>query len=265
MNCRRISGIVWSWTIPASVSMAKSIFRALTLSWRASLFYFVLWTADCSIDFVPNFIHCLAAIELSFHNFVSLQEPLEFRRQFVVLRRYQIHMLVQSVNFGLPAIWFTDLLLILLLKRVQLVLELTKFAGSRLETHFAVSLANLELLGTAYFILVGFCQLGLGLLVPSILLFIVADLIVKLFQIVLECNNFVLSCPNWVFEAENVFIPLVFHFALVPDSILSCLNLSLQALHGVLGRLIWIIFGLAAFPEFSNLVCLFQVRLLIFS
>ena len=88
------------------------------------------------------------------------------------------------------------MLLILLLKRVQLVLELAKFAGSRLETHFAVSFADLELLGTAYFILVGFCELGLGLLVPSILLFIVADLIVKLFQIVLECNNFVLSSAN---------------------------------------------------------------------
>ena len=79
---------------------------------------------------------------------------------------------------------------------MQLVLELAKFAGSRLETHFAVSFADLELLGTAYFILVGFCELGLGLLVPSILLFIVTDFIVKLFQIVLECNNFVLSCAN---------------------------------------------------------------------
>ena len=79
---------------------------------------------------------------------------------------------------------------------MQLVLELAKFAGSRLETHFAVSFADLELLGTAYFILVGFCELGLGLLVPSILLFIVTDFIVKLFQIVLECNNFVLSSAN---------------------------------------------------------------------
>ena len=121
---------------------------------------------------------------------------------------------------------------------MQLVLQLAKFAAPRLQPHFAVTLAYLQFLRTAYFVLVRFCQLRLRLLMPSVLFFIVADLIVKLFEIVLECNNFILGSPDRVFKSENVFIPLVFHFALVPDSILSCLNLSLQALHLVLGRLV---------------------------
>ena len=118
------------------------------------------------------------------------------------------------------------------------MLQLTEFAGACLETHLGIRLANLELLSLAYFIFVCFCKLGLGLLVPSVLFFIITDLIIKLFKIVLECDDFILSSSNRVFEAQNVLIPLILHFALVSNSVFSGLNLRLQALHRVLRRLV---------------------------
>ena len=69
---------------------------------------------------------------------------------------------------------------------------------------------------------------------PPVLLFVVADLIVKLFQIVLEGHNLVLHCSYGVLKTHNIFITLLRHLSLVPYPVLRRLNLSLEALHRML-------------------------------
>ena len=122
-------------------------------------------------------------------------------------------------------------MLVLIFERVKLILKLAELAGSRLQTHLSICFTYLELLGPANFKLICLGKLRLGLLMASILLFIVANLIVKLFKIVLECNYFILSGCDRVFKAEDVLVPLILHLSLVPDPILSRLDLRLQALH----------------------------------
>ena len=69
---------------------------------------------------------------------------------------------------------------------------------------------------------------------PSILLFVVADFIVKLFQVVLESCDFILGGANCILKAHDVFIALLNDFFLVSDPILSRLNFRHQALLRVL-------------------------------
>ena len=69
---------------------------------------------------------------------------------------------------------------------------------------------------------------------PSILLFIVADFIVKLFQVVLEGGYFILGGANCILKAHDVFITLLNDFFLMSDPVLSRLNLSHQTLLRVL-------------------------------
>ena len=114
------------------------------------------------------------------------------------------------------------------------MLEGLQFAGARLKPDLGVSLADLELLGPTDLVLVGLDQLGLGLLVSSILLFIVADLIVELLEVILERHDLILRCSNRILQARDIFISLLDDLLLVPDSILGGLNLSLDVLNRVL-------------------------------
>ena len=80
----------------------------------------------------------------------------------------------------------------------------------------------------------------------SVLLFVVANLVVKLLKIVLEGNNFILGRSDRVFQTENVLIPLTLHLSLVPYPILSRLNLRLQTLHRMSRCFIRIILSLTS-------------------
>ena len=131
-----------------------------------------------------------------------------------------------------------DLSLVLVLEASELVLECGELAGSSLQPHLCISLTYLELLSTAHFVLIGLHQLRLGLLMSPILLLIVANFVVELFQIVLEGHDLVLHCPDRILKAHNIFVTLLSHLALVPNSILSRLNLRLNALHRVLRSLV---------------------------
>ena len=79
----------------------------------------------------------------------------------------------------------------------------------------SISLADLQLFGATDLIFVGFHELGLCLLVPPVLLFIVADLVVELFQVMLECNDFVIGGTNCVLKTHDVFVSLLDHVPLV--------------------------------------------------
>jgi len=95
--------------------------------------------------------------------------------------------------------------------------------------------------------------------VPSILLFVVADFIVKLFQVVLEGGYFILGGTNCILKAHDVFIALLNDFFLMSDPILSRLNLSHQALLRVLRCLIRVILGLGPLSQLLDLLTLTQV------
>ena len=60
---------------------------------------------------------------------------------------------------------------------------------------------------------------------PPVLLLKVADLIVKLFQIVLERHDFVFGGTNRVLKTLYIFIALPDDLLLVPDAHLRCLNI----------------------------------------
>ena len=100
---------------------------------------------------------------------------------------------------------------------------------------------------------------------PPVLLFVVADLIVQLFQIVLEGHNLVLHCSYGVLKAHNIFIALLRHLSLVPYPVLRRLNLSLEALHRMLRSFVWVVLRLAAFSLLVDFLTLTQVDLLSFT
>lgn len=162
------------------MSVAQSIVRCLALPRRASLLDFLLRPSDGSVNFVANLFNRGSTVQLHLDNFISLQELLELCRKFVVLSRYQIHVLVQCVNLVLASIRLSNLLLVLIFQNVKLVLNLTQLTCPRLEPHFCVTLAHLKLLGFADLKLDGFVELRLSLLVSSILLFVVANFVVQL-------------------------------------------------------------------------------------
>ncbi len=64
----------------------------------------------------------------------------------------------------------------------------------------------------------------------TVLLFIVADFIIKLLQIVFQSSYFIFSGTDGVFQTHDVFITLLNDFFLVSDPVLSGFNLSKQAL-----------------------------------
>ena len=99
--------------------VAESIFGgALVLPWRPSLFNLVLRSPYSCIHLVSDLVDCLAPIEFRLHNLVSLQESLKLVGKLVVLRRDQIHVLVQGVYFTLLRIRFFNLMLVLVFQRV---------------------------------------------------------------------------------------------------------------------------------------------------
>ena len=73
---------------------------------------------------------------------------------------------------------------------------------------------------------------------PPILLFVVANFVVELFQIVLEGHDLVFYCPDRILKTHNIFVTLLSHLALVPNSILSRFDFRLNALHRVLRSLV---------------------------
>ena len=89
-------------------------------------------------------------------------------------------------------------MIVLIFQTDKLVLQRLMFTRSRLQANFSVSIIDLKLLSTAHFVLVGLDELGLSLLMSSVLLFIVADLVVKLLEVVLESDDFVLGSTNCV-------------------------------------------------------------------
>ena len=73
----------------------------LGASWGSSLLNFVLRAPDRCVDLASNLINSLSAVEFGFHDFIGLQEALQFAREFVVLCSDKAHMLVQGVNLSL--------------------------------------------------------------------------------------------------------------------------------------------------------------------
>jgi len=146
-----------------------------------SLFDFALGPSDGSVYLVTNLFNSWTPVEFLVHNLVGLKETLKLRRKLVVLACDQSHMLVESIDLGLTIVWAVDLDLVLLFQSSQVIVQRLKLTWAGLEPDLGISFANLQLFGATDLILVGFDELWLSLLVPPILLFIVADLVVKLF------------------------------------------------------------------------------------
>ena len=66
---------------------------------------------------------------------------------------------------------------------------------------------------------------------PPVLLLMVTDLIVKLFQIIFESNNLVLSGADRVNETGNIFIPLNYDLFLMSNASLCRFDLRLDTLN----------------------------------
>ena len=111
------------------------------------------------------------------------------------------------------------------------MLELSVLALAGLQAHLSICLADLKLFGPADLVLVSLDKLRLRLLMPPVLLLVVADLIVKLLQVVLESDDLVPGRTDRVVETSDVLVSLLDHLPLVPNPVLCRVNLSAHALH----------------------------------
>ena len=105
---------------------------------------------------------------------------MQFVRQLIVLLSHQVDVSVECLNLALLCIRLFDQLGIVIFDNVELVLKTLNFACTGLLAHFSIALVDLKFLGAANFVLVGFDELRLCLLMTSILLLVVANFIVKL-------------------------------------------------------------------------------------
>ena len=138
-------------------------------------------------------------------------------------------------------------------------------AASGLVSNPSISFIDLKLFSTANFILISLDKLRLSLLVSTVLFFIVTDLVIKLLEVVLECNDFVLGGACRIVQRHYVFITLCNHFALVTNAVFGRLDFILHALNRVLGGLVRVVLSLSSFSKLIDFVALTKLGLLSFS
>ena len=175
----RSSSIGAGSSLNAGMLVAQAVI--VLLPWWPPLFNLSLGPSDCSVYLVANLFYCWTPIEFLLHNLVGLKEALELRWKFVVLACDQAHVLVKSINFGLSIVRTVNLDLVLLFQSSQVILKRLQFTRACLEPDLCISFTDLQFFGATDLILVGFYELWLSLLVPPILLFVIANLVVKLF------------------------------------------------------------------------------------
>ena len=64
---------------------------------------------------------------------------------------------------------------------------------------------------------------------PTVLLFIVANFVVQLLQVVLQSRDLVGGCSDSVLKTHDVFVSLLDDFTLVSDPVFSAVDLGLHA------------------------------------
>lgn len=99
----------------------------------------------------------------------------------------------------------------------------------------------------------------------SVLLLIVTDLVVKLFEIVFKCDNLVLGGIDRIVERQDILIALLDDLALMAHTTLRSLHLNLHAFDGVPASLIRVVLGLTPLTKFAYLLTLTHVDLLDFT
>jgi hypothetical protein len=95
-----------------------------------------------------------------------------------------------------------------------------------------------------------------------VLLFKVTNLVVKMFQVILETLNLVVCRPDSVFNTEYVFFALYNKVFLMFDSTLSWVYFSLEPTDLMLWGFIGIVFRWASLPQFTRFFALLKAHLL---
>jgi len=97
---------------------------------------FMLRAADCCVDLVLNFFDDASSVKFAFDDFISLQEPLEFARQLVILSRDQVHVFVEGFDFILHCVRSVDQPVVVLPDLLEVVLKRFEFTDPCLHFDF---------------------------------------------------------------------------------------------------------------------------------
>ena len=95
-----------------------------------------------------------------------------------------------------------------------------------------------------------------------VLFFKIANLVIELFQVVLETLNFIVCWSNCILNTENVFFALHYQVFLMLNSTFRRINLCLKSTYLMLRGLIWIVFCRTSFPQFTHFFTLLKTHLL---